>query len=180
MAGVAEQGTAPRAVHHDIVGLAREGGGIRGQHRARLVALARVIMQRAATALPRHLEDAIAVGFQGPPRRVVDMAEQSVHDATAEQGDRWADAAVRQMVRAARCLGDLPHCRMAAAPSPRACPWRTRAARRLRAEPGVRCRAASAPPSTGTPARGAPEHAEHQPGGGGEPVGAGEPLAGRL
>ena len=82
-----EQRAAAGAVHHDVVGRSAEG-------RARSAAPAprRRRGRRRARAAPRSRpgpapDDPIAVGLERAPGGLVDVAEQGVHDAAAEQGD---------------------------------------------------------------------------------------------
>ena len=82
-----EQRAAAGAVHDDVVRRVRQRRHVLARQRLGGGAVAGVLVEGAAAGLALGLDDPVAVGLEGPAGGVVDVAEERVHDAAAEEGD---------------------------------------------------------------------------------------------
>ena len=90
MRRVAQQCSAARAVDHEKVRPAAEGGSVPGDELARCAPVPRVLVQRSAALLVLDLDDPIAVGLQGSAGRIVHAPEERIHNAAPEESHRAA------------------------------------------------------------------------------------------
>jgi len=103
---VLEEGATPRTVHRDEIALSVEGADIRFREPDGTGAISGVLMQGAAASLPGHLAHSIPVRSQGASGRVMDMSEQRVHHAAAEQRDGRSGGAAPGRVPSGCAVGN--------------------------------------------------------------------------
>ena len=87
---VLEQGATAGAVHHDEIGGIHECRDVAGRERLCAMRVARMLVQRATADLSARFDDAIAVGLERAPRRIVHVREQAIHHAATKECDRRA------------------------------------------------------------------------------------------
>jgi hypothetical protein len=85
MVVVPEQGAAARAVDDDEIGAVGERRHVPRPQSPGAGAVAGVFVGRAAASLTLRLHHAIAVRLERPPRRVVHVGEENIHDAAPKQ-----------------------------------------------------------------------------------------------